>query len=535
MKRGYLLKIIVLLCCLLVGAGSACALQAQAPETGQTVSYGARDDGALTPGVPWPSPRFTAANGAVTDNLTGLVWLQNANCFGVQLWGTALNIANSLASGACGLTDGSTAGDWRLPTRAELKSLVDASKYSPALPAGHPFSAVQADLYWSSSTSAANTSYAWALYMYDGGVVPLNKTLNYNVWPVRGGQFGNSVISVAPSSKAFGSVAVGGSGSETVTISNGAAATSRLQINSISLRGINSDQFSFTYDADGAGGNPPSNTPVIAPGVTTQLVINFNPTSAGAKSATLRISGSDVNAPNVDIPLSGTGTGYTVTGSVIGGNGIISSTNPLTVDSGATASFTVAPDADYQKVTAVGGSCPAGSWSGNQYTTGTISGDCTVDFSFTKITYPLTVTVSGAGSGTVHSAPAPDIACSGNCSQSYDIHTPVSLSATAGPDSVFGAWSGACSGSGACNVTMEGARSVGASFLLKCAPIASVTAPVSSTTGVYTVSWSASTAGATYTLYENDTPIYAGTATSFPVDWTESGSYSYTVKASKSG
>lgn len=43
----------------------------------------------------------------MTDNLTGLVWLQNANCFGDKKWGDALVIADGLKDGDCGLTDGS--------------------------------------------------------------------------------------------------------------------------------------------------------------------------------------------------------------------------------------------------------------------------------------------------------------------------------------------------------------------------------------------------------------------------------------------
>jgi hypothetical protein len=32
---------------------------APVPKTGQTISYGTRDDGALQKGVAWPTPRFT--------------------------------------------------------------------------------------------------------------------------------------------------------------------------------------------------------------------------------------------------------------------------------------------------------------------------------------------------------------------------------------------------------------------------------------------------------------------------------------------
>lgn len=114
------------------------------PKTGQTHRYAPDDDGTLLEGVAWPDQRFTDnGNGAVTDNLTGLVWLKNANCFGPQSWAAALGSANTLASGACGLSDGSTAGQWRLPNIVELESLVDLSQYDPALPAGHPFSGVR--------------------------------------------------------------------------------------------------------------------------------------------------------------------------------------------------------------------------------------------------------------------------------------------------------------------------------------------------------------------------------------------------------
>ena len=54
-------------------------------KTGQTVSYALGDDGDLQKGVMWPVPRFTDnGSGTVTDNLTGLIWLKDANCFGSQ-------------------------------------------------------------------------------------------------------------------------------------------------------------------------------------------------------------------------------------------------------------------------------------------------------------------------------------------------------------------------------------------------------------------------------------------------------------------
>jgi hypothetical protein len=165
----------------------------QLPKTGQSTSYAAGDDGDLQRGVAWPGQRFTDnGNGTVTDNLTGLIWLKDANCFGTQTWANAISSSNSLASGVCDLTDGSHAGDWRLPNREELRSLVDYSRYNPALPGGHLFTNVQANWYWSSSTSAYYTDYAWVVDMWRGYVYSYGKSGDFNdVWPVRAGQSGS--------------------------------------------------------------------------------------------------------------------------------------------------------------------------------------------------------------------------------------------------------------------------------------------------------------------------------------------------------
>src|SRR4030067_1969090 len=90
---------------------------AKVEKTGQITSYSntSGEDGDLKKGVAWPNPRFTdKGNGTVTDNLTKLFWLKNANAFGERTWEQALSDANTLSSGSHGLTDGSKEGDCRL-------------------------------------------------------------------------------------------------------------------------------------------------------------------------------------------------------------------------------------------------------------------------------------------------------------------------------------------------------------------------------------------------------------------------------------
>jgi hypothetical protein len=78
-------------------------------------------------------------------------------------------------------------------------------------------------------------------------------------------------------------------------------------------------------------------------------------------------------------------------------------------------------------------------------------------------THALTVTKSGAGSGTVTSSPT-GIDCGFTCSASFSQGTMVTLTASAAVGSTFAGWGGACTGTGSCVVTLDQDRSVTATF-----------------------------------------------------------------------
>lgn len=166
------------------------------PATGQKVSYAAGDDASLHRGVAWVAEeRFTAnQDGTVTDNLTGLVWLKDAGCLGSAIWSDGLVAVHQLASGACGLSDGSVAGDWRVPNLVELESLIDVSQSNPALSAGHPFTNLSTGIYWTSTSyygGQGGSSAAWTIRLSDGRYMNdsnsnIKATASNVIWAVRG-------------------------------------------------------------------------------------------------------------------------------------------------------------------------------------------------------------------------------------------------------------------------------------------------------------------------------------------------------------
>lgn len=81
----------------------------------------------------------------------------------------------------------------------------------------------------------------------------------------------------------------------------------------------------------------------------------------------------------------------------------------------------------------------------------------------------LTVTRTGSGTGTVTSNPA-GITCATDCSELVGTGKILVLTATPGTGSMFGGWSGSCTGTGTCSVTLDSDKTVTATFTVTAAP-----------------------------------------------------------------
>lgn len=172
--------------------------------------------------------------------------------------------------------------------------------------------------------------------------------------------------------------------------------------------------------------------------------------SVVSRSYTLRVLGPPPQQWTLNVGTIGAGT---VTGSGID----CGSTCSVTLDDGSAVSL---------MATAAAGSVFSG-WSGACSGTGscdlTLNADTSVTATFDKQQYPLTVSKTGGGSGTVSGN---GLDCGNVCTVNLDAGTAVNLTAAPAAGSVFTGWSGACSGTGACVTTLDQATTVVANFEL---------------------------------------------------------------------
>lgn len=149
------------------------------------------EDGDWQHGVQALADRFEDnGDGTITDNLTGLMWLQDISHFGQRTWQQALDeVANF------NLQPGQPYTDWRLPNVRELQSILDYGQQGPALPLGHSFTAMPTyDIsVWTGTTKMgvepSPFREAYGIDLEDGSLSGHGKIDNLlYVLPVRGGR-----------------------------------------------------------------------------------------------------------------------------------------------------------------------------------------------------------------------------------------------------------------------------------------------------------------------------------------------------------
>ena len=101
-------------------------------------------------------------------------------------------------------------------------------------------------------------------------------------------------IVISPASYDLGSIPVGSSSSQTITVSN--IGTADLTISSIILSGTNASEFSQT-----------NNCLIVEPNGTCTITVTFSPTNVSSKTATLTIVSNDPDTPTVGVTLTGRG------------------------------------------------------------------------------------------------------------------------------------------------------------------------------------------------------------------------------------
>jgi len=153
-----------------------------------------------------PGRYIDCGNGTVTDSVTGLIWLKQANCLPDANYIDANLAAAGLKQGDCGLTDGSSPGDWRLPTPDEWTATLAVARSLGCTTAGGKaptltdtlgvqclvngitmFEGVRSIAYAGSITYPTHMGRAIYGFLNTGEVSDFGKANIVGVWPVRGG------------------------------------------------------------------------------------------------------------------------------------------------------------------------------------------------------------------------------------------------------------------------------------------------------------------------------------------------------------
>jgi Domain of unknown function (DUF1929)/Kelch motif len=213
---------------------------------------------------------------------------------------------------------------------------------------------------------------------------------------------------------------------------------------------VNSGQLTAAIAASDVTAAGTRQVTVVNPDGGASSALTFTITSAPAATLT-SLSPSSAMAGGQAFTLTVNGTGF-VSGATVLWNG--ASRTTTFVSSGQLTAAIAASDiaaAGTRQVTVVN----PGAGASNALT-----------FTITSAqTFVLTVTTGGSNNskGTVTSSPA-GIRCGNTCTSAFTGGTVVTLTVRVIGNTVFRGWSGACSGTGTCTVTMNADKAVGATF-----------------------------------------------------------------------
>jgi hypothetical protein len=239
-------------------------------------------------------------DGTVTDVSTGLMWQQDSPTE-IMAWEAALAYCEGLNLGKY--------ADWRLPNKKELLSLVDYSRYHPAINISF-FPNTVSDFYWSSTTYVDNTDLAFGVDFSRFSYVAFGKDSNNYVRAVRGGQSG--LLAISPSSRSV----IKDAGSTTFSVSNSGTGS----MNWAATVTSGGSWMSITSGASG------TNTGTITCAYTTN--------TGAARSGTIRVTatGATGSPKDVTVTQAGMTTSAQVTSLWSVNNAHAGSTNTLWAD-----------------------------------------------------------------------------------------------------------------------------------------------------------------------------------------------------------
>jgi len=124
-------------------------------------------------------------DGTVTDPVAKLMWVKRPHTDLPVQFRNRMNL--TARREACAGLNFAKHKDWRQPTRKELLTRSDITRFNPAVNTDM-FPDIKPEWYGTSDTYAGDKSYCWCVSFYAGIVDDHDEGNDYYVWPVRSSQ-----------------------------------------------------------------------------------------------------------------------------------------------------------------------------------------------------------------------------------------------------------------------------------------------------------------------------------------------------------